>query len=97
MLSHYSHVRLCDPMDCSPPGSSTQQILQAKILEWIAIPPANPPGDLPDPGNEPMSLAAPALLVDFFTAESPRNPLLSTQHLVSVQELSFSFLPETQT
>ena len=28
---------LCDPMDCSPPGSSVQGILQAGILEWIAI------------------------------------------------------------
>ena len=27
----------CDPMDCSPPGSSVHGILQAKILEWIAI------------------------------------------------------------
>ena len=26
------------PMDCSPPGSSVYGILQAKILEWIAIP-----------------------------------------------------------
>ena len=29
---------LCDPMDCSPPGSSVQEILQARIREWIAIP-----------------------------------------------------------
>ena len=29
---------LCDPMDCSPPGSSVYGILQARILEWIAIP-----------------------------------------------------------
>ena len=29
---------LCDPMDCSPPGSSVHGILQARILEWIAIP-----------------------------------------------------------
>ena len=29
---------LCDPMDCSPPGSSVHGILQAKILEWVAIP-----------------------------------------------------------
>ena len=29
---------LCDPMDCSPPGSSILGILQARILEWIAIP-----------------------------------------------------------
>ena len=28
---------LCDPMDCSPPGSSVHGILQAGILEWIAI------------------------------------------------------------
>ena len=28
---------LCDPMDCSPPGSSVHGILQASILEWIAI------------------------------------------------------------
>ena len=27
----------CDPMDCSPPGSSVQGILQARILEWVAI------------------------------------------------------------
>jgi len=28
----------CDPMDCSPPGSSVHEIFQARILEWIAIP-----------------------------------------------------------
>ena len=28
---------LCDPMDCSPPGSSVHWILQARILEWVAI------------------------------------------------------------
>ena len=29
---------LCDPMDCSLPGSSVHGILLARILEWIAIP-----------------------------------------------------------
>ena len=29
---------LCDPMDCSPPGSSVHGILQARILEWITMP-----------------------------------------------------------
>ena len=29
---------LCNPMDCSPPGSSVHGILQARILEWVAIP-----------------------------------------------------------
>ena len=28
----------CDPMDCSPPGSSVHGIFQARILEWVAIP-----------------------------------------------------------
>ena len=28
---------LCDPMDCSPTGSSVHGILQARVLEWIAI------------------------------------------------------------
>ena len=35
-------------MDYSPPGSSVHGILQARILEWVAMP--SPPGDLPDPG-----------------------------------------------
>ena len=30
-------LTLCDPMDCSPPGFSVHRILQARILEWVAI------------------------------------------------------------
>ena len=44
-LSHYSKllvnnlfVFICNPMDCSPPSSSVHGILQARILEWVAIP-----------------------------------------------------------
>ena len=33
-----SCLTLCDPVDCSPPGSSVCGILQARILEWVAIP-----------------------------------------------------------
>ena len=29
---------LCNSMDCSPPGSSLHEILQARILQWVAIP-----------------------------------------------------------
>ena len=32
-----SCLTLCNPMDCSPPGSSVHGILQARILEWVAI------------------------------------------------------------
>ena len=31
-------LTLCDPMDYSPPGSSVHGILQARTLEWVAIP-----------------------------------------------------------
>ena len=35
----FNHVQtLCDPVDGSPPGSSVPGILQARILEWVAIP-----------------------------------------------------------
>ena len=33
-----SYSTLCDPMDCSPPGSSVHAILQARILECFAMP-----------------------------------------------------------
>ena len=42
---------LCDPINCSPPGSSVHGILQARILEWVAISVSR---DLSDPGIEPM-------------------------------------------
>ena len=46
-LAALSCLALCDPMDCSPPGSSAQGILLARILEWVAIPSV---GDLCNPG-----------------------------------------------
>ena len=54
---------LCDPMDCNPPGSSVHGILQARILEWVAIP---SPGDLPNPGIQPES---PTLQADSLPSE----------------------------
>ena len=33
-----SCLTLCDTMDCSPPGCSIHEILQARILEWVAMP-----------------------------------------------------------
>ena len=46
-------------MDYSPPGSSVHGILQARILEWVAMLSS---GDLPDPWIEPLSLMSPALV-----------------------------------
>ena len=36
-------LTLCNPMDCSPPGSSVQRVLQARMLEWIAMPSSRVP------------------------------------------------------
>ena len=36
-VSAQSCLSLCDPMDCSPRGSSVYWISQARILEWVAI------------------------------------------------------------
>ena len=33
-----SYLTLCNPMDCTLPGSSVSGILQARILEWVAMP-----------------------------------------------------------
>ena len=37
VLVAQSCLTLCDPVDCSPPGSSVHGILQARILGWVAI------------------------------------------------------------
>ena len=55
---------LCNPMDCSPPGSSVLGILQARTLEWELFPST---GDLLDPGIEPASFVFPVLAGGFFT------------------------------
>ena len=60
-------LTLCNPMDCSFPGSSVHGILQARTLERVAMP---RPGDLHDPGIEPASLMSPALTGGFFTTSA---------------------------
>ena len=47
-------LTLCDPMDCSPPGSSVHGIFQARIVERLPFP---SPGDLSNPGTTPTSPA----------------------------------------
>ena len=54
---------LCDPMDCSPTGSSVRGIFQTRILEWVAI-------SFPIQG---LNLS-PALASGFFSTESPAEP-----------------------
>ncbi|XDA72855.1 hypothetical protein R6Z07F_003133 [Ovis aries] len=52
MLVAQSCPAQCDPMGCNPPASSVHGILQARILEWVAIPFSK---GSPNPGIEPGS------------------------------------------
>ena len=58
---------LCDPMDCSLPGSSVHGIFQARLLEWVAFP---SPEDLPDPG---IKLGSLTLRTDSLPSEPPEK------------------------
>ena len=67
MLVTQSRVTLCDPMNCTPPGSALHGILQARILEWIAI---SSLGHLSNLGIEPRS---PAFQADSLLSETPAH------------------------
>ena len=69
MLVAQSSPMLCNPMDCSPPCSSVHGILQARMLEWVAVP---FPEGLSDPGIEPGS---PALQADSLLLSHQGRPL----------------------
>ena len=58
-------------MDCSPPGSSVPGILQAGILEWVAMLSSGGP---PDPGIKPASPESPALQMDSLPTEPSGSP-----------------------
>ena len=63
-----SHLRLCDPMDCSLPGSCVRAILQQGYWSRLPFP---SPGDLPKPGSKPRS---PALQTESLQCEPPGKP-----------------------
>ena len=66
-------LTLCDSMDYTVPG-----ILQARILEWIAVP---SPGDLPNPGVESRW---PALQADSLPADPTGKPINQPWHCITV-------------
>ena len=67
VLNEVKVARSC-PTLCNPTDCIVREILQARILEWVAFP---SPGDLPNPGIESRS---PALLADSLPAEPQRKP-----------------------
>ena len=69
VVQSLSHVQLvCDPKNCSQPGSSKHGIFQARILEQVAFPPQ---GAITTQETEPTS---PALAGGSFTTEPPGKP-----------------------
>ena len=76
---------LCDPMDCSPPGSSVHGILQARTLEWAAI---SSSGDLHDPGFKPTSPVSPALQADSWPLSHWGSPCFTC--IISINPLNRS-------
>ena len=70
---------LCDPMDCSPPNSSVHGILQARILEGVAI---------PNPGIKPRS---PALQADSFTLKKRLKGILLKTYLKQSHVCRYGF------
>ena len=62
-------LTLCDPMDCSPPGFSVQQIFQARILEWVAL--SSSMGSFWPRSWTPISMS-PVLACRFFTTSATR-------------------------
>ena len=72
-LAAQSYLTLCDPMDCSLPGSSVHGILPARTLEWVTIPFSRGSSK---PKIEPSS---PALQADSLPSE-PAEKLLPVFH-----------------
>ena len=64
-------LTLCDPLDCSPPGSSVHEVFQARVLEWAAISFSR---GSPNPGTEPASPMSPALQADSLPSEPSGKP-----------------------
>ena len=66
-----SCLTLCDPMDCSPPNSSVCRILQARILEWVAMLSSR---DASWPRDRTCLSCDPWIAGGFFTSEPPGKP-----------------------
>ena len=92
VLSRFSCVQLCTPMDCSTPklfcpwGFSRQEY-------WSGLP--CPPGDLPNPGIEPLSLMSPASAGGFFATGATRLGSLSVYTYVYSPYLQVTTHPPT--
>ena len=77
---------LCDPMDCSASGSSAHVIFQQEYWRGLPFP---APGDLPDPGIEPVSSASRAFAGGFFTTEPPEKTKGIRERRKNLRKINF--------
>ena len=75
-----SYLTLCDPVDCSPSGSSVHGILQARILQWVAIPFSRGSSR---PRDRTWILA---LQIDSLPSEPPGRPLQQSTYIKKLYE-----------
>ena len=73
LLFSHSFCLFCNPMDCSPQGSSVYEISYVRILKWVAI--SFSRGSSPPRDQTCISPVAPALAGRFFTTEPPGKSL----------------------
>ena len=71
-------VHLCDPVDCSPPGSSAHGISQARILEWVVIPFSRGSNSGIKP-TSPASIVSPTLQADSLLLSHQVSPFRYSQ------------------
>ena len=85
MLSRFSLVRLCNFMDCSPSGLFVHEVLQGRILEWVAMPSSR------GSSKPTASPVASALHTDSSLLSHWGSPTFVI-HLISWQDLLFLLL-----
>ena len=71
VLASWLWLTLCDPMNYRPPGSCVHEILQVRILEWVAIPFS---GGSSQPRDQTQSSG---LQADSLPSEPPGKPIVS--------------------
>ena len=89
VLSHFSHIWLCNPLDCSPPDFSVHRFPRQEYWSGLLCP---LPGDLPNAGMEPAFLMSTVLAGRFFTTSTTWEAYRSITQKV---KLSSSVCPDS--
>ena len=84
-----THIQLCNPMNCSPPGSSVHGIFRQEYWSGLPFPTS---GHLPNPGIESVSLVS-ALAGGFFTTAPPGKPMVYVNNGILLSHKKNEMMP----